>query len=448
MEKILIVDDEQSILDVLSLMLEQEGYEPYPASGGNEALEVMSQEQIDLVISDMRMSPMNGLDFLKKVKEIDPQITAIMMTAYATIENAIEAMKVGAFEYVIKPFKIDELKLLVERALHQRRLMRENIELKEQIHHKYNFENIVGESEVMHKIYHLIKKVAPTNSTVMIFGESGTGKELVARAIHQHSKRDNKPFEPINCGALPETLLESELFGYVKGAFTGAQSNKDGLFASANGGTVFLDEISTMSTAMQMKLLRVLQEQEIKRLGDTTTRKIDVRVIAATNEKLDEKVGKGEFREDLYYRLSVIPLELPSLKEHKDDIPLLVDHFLEIQNKKYNTKKKLSPEALRVLMNYNWPGNVRELENIIERTVTLSDNEVIIPDDFQGVLFGTPTLKLDDNLLKTVVNESERNHIRMVLQQSNGDKKLAAESLGISVPSLYRKIDHLNIPLK
>jgi two-component system, NtrC family, response regulator PilR len=446
MEKILVVDDEESIVDVLSIMLEQEGYQPLTASGGDEALRLLEQERVDLVISDMKMSPMHGLEFLQKARDVDPEITAIMMTAYASIENAVEAMRQGAFEYVIKPFKIDELRMLVRRALDQRNIINENRELKKQIEHRYNFDNIVGESEEMQKVYHLIDKVAPADSTVLIYGESGTGKELVARAIHYHSHRKNKRFEPLNCGALPETLLESELFGYVKGAFTGADGNKDGLFSAATGGTVFLDEIGTMSIAMQMKLLRVLQEKEIKRLGDTTTRKIDVRVISATNERLDEKVERGEFREDLYYRLSVIPVEIPPLRTRRDDIPLLVEHFMAARNKKYDTDKKVSPEALRVFMNHDWPGNVRELENMIERTVTLMDNDVIMPDDFPSVMFrNSSSLTLDDNRLKTVVCDSERSHIRMILQQTGGDKKQASEMLGISVPSLYRKICQLNI---
>jgi len=446
MEKILVVDDEESIIDVLSMMLEQEGYQPLTASNGNQALEIVERERVDLVISDMKMSPISGLEFLKKARAIDSEITAIMMTAFASIENAVEAMKQGAFEYVIKPFKIDELRLLVKRALDQRKIIRENRQLKEQIEYRYNFEHIIGETEVMHKIYHLIHKVAPSDSTILIYGESGTGKELVARAIHYHSHRKDKRFEPLNCGALPETLLESELFGYVKGAFTGADCNKDGLFATAEGGTVFLDEISTMSTAMQMKLLRVLQEQEIKRLGDTSTHKIDVRVIAATNERLEEKLDNGQFREDLYYRLSVIPIDIPPLRDRRDDIPLLVEHFLDFQCKKFGVHKKISPEALRVLMNHNWPGNVRELENVIERTITLSDNEIIKPEDFPIEMFrNSSSLTLDDNRLRTIVNDSERSHIRMILQQTDGDKKAAAEILGISVPSLYRKIDQLNI---
>ena len=293
MEKILIVDDEESIIDVLSMMLEKEGYQALSASDGSEALKVLDKEKIDLIISDMRMTPMNGLDLLKRVKDIDPDITAIMMTAYATVENAVEAMRQGAFEYVIKPFKLDELRLLVERALEQRNIIRENRFLKQQISCKYNFDNIIGNSPVMQKVYHLIHKVAPTDSTVLIYGESGTGKELVAHAIHFNSPRKDKPFEPINCSALPEPLLESELFGYVKGAFTGAYANKEGLFSAAEGGTIFLDEISTMSMGMQMKLLRVLQERELKRLGDTTTRKINVRVLTATNERLEEMIQKN-----------------------------------------------------------------------------------------------------------------------------------------------------------
>jgi len=446
MEKILIVDDEESIIDILSMMLEKEGYQPVTASDGSEALEVLNREKVDLIISDMRMKPMDGLNFLKEAKNLDSEITVVMMTAYGSIENAVEAMKQGAFEYVIKPFKIDELRLLVKRALEQRNIIRENRSLKKEIRKKYNFENFVGNSLQMQKIYELIDKVAVTDSTVLVYGESGTGKELVARAIHYNSPRKDKPFAAINCSALPETLLESELFGYVKGAFTGAYANKEGLFTAASGGTIFLDEISTMSMGMQMKLLRVLQEQEIKRLGDNSTQKINVRILTATNEQLKEKAEKGEFREDLFYRLSVIPIEIPPLRTRLEDIPLLVDHFLKIQNDKNRTDKKLSPEAMRLLMNYKWPGNVRELENIIERTVTLCDSEVITPEDFPDVLcVASPLLNLHDNTLKNVINDTERNHIRMILKETAGDKKEASKILGISIPSLYRKIDQLKV---
>ncbi len=446
MAKILVVDDEESMLEVLSEMLTREGHEVRAASDGDRALEIIKENRLDLIITDIRMKPMSGMTLLKQVKKIDSDIVVIMMTAFASIETAVQAMKEGAYEYVIKPFKRGVLLLKVKRGLEQKNILDENRLLKKEIAGRYHYENIVGTSKEMQSIFRLIEKVAPTDSTVLIYGESGTGKELVARAIHYNSHRRDKPFGPINCGALPETLLESELFGHVRGSFTGAYANKEGLFEAANKGTIFLDEIGAMGPAMQMKLLRVLQEREIKRVGDTATRKIDVRIIAATNEKLIEKVKSGGFREDLFYRLSVIPVEIPPLRERKEDIPLLVKHFVNFQNRKGKTNIRISDEALYVMENYHWPGNVRELENVIERAVTLCENELITPSDFpQKLLEGQPEFIVKDKKLKTIVKDSERKHILKVLKETNGDKKETAQILGISIPSLYRKLQVLKI---
>ncbi len=446
MAKILIVDDQQSILDVLSIMLRREGYDVSTALSGEEALEIAHTDNVDLAIADIKMMPMDGIAMLEKMKSTDPDIVVIMMTAYASIQTAIDAMKKGAYEYVIKPFKMDELRLLVQRGLEQRSILKENRSLKQQIQEKYKFEHLIGTSEQMQNLFAIIRKVAPTDSTVLVYGESGTGKELVAKAIHYNSRRREKAFEPVNCAALPESLLESELFGHVKGAFTGAYVDKEGVFSAADKGTIFLDEISAMGTPMQSKLLRVLQEKEIKRVGDTKQKKVDARVIAATNEHLAERVKEGTFREDLYYRLSVIPIEIAPLREKKEDIPLLVHHFLSQQNKKGGGNRSVSPETMDVLMGYDWPGNIRELENVVERAATLCDGDTIDPSDLPPRLLEQSTGSgRTDNTLKSVLRDSERAHITSVMRRMDGDKKRAAEALGISIPSLYRKLDQLEL---
>ena len=446
MAKVLIVDDQQSILDVLSIMLKREGYEVLTALSGEEAIEVVRNDSIDLAITDLKMVPVDGIGVLEEIKKIDSEVAVIVMTAYASIQTAIDAMKKGAFEYVIKPFKMDELRLLIQRALEQRSIIQENRSLKQQIQQKYTFDQLIGSSKQMQDLFSLIRKVAPTDSTVLVYGESGTGKELVARALHYNSKRRDRAFEPINCAALPEPLLESELFGHVKGAFTGAYVDKQGLFVAADKGTIFLDEVSAMSTAMQSKLLRVLQEREVKRVGDTRQRKVDVRVVAATNEDLKESVKKGTFREDLYYRLSVIPIEIVPLRQKKEDVPLLVKHFLDQQNKKTGRNRRINPDALDILVGYDWPGNIRELENVVERACTLCEGDVILPGDLPpSLLNGSDSPGRVDHSLRSVLRDSERRHIRNVLKKAEGEKKKAAEILGISIPSLYRKLDQLGI---
>jgi DNA-binding NtrC family response regulator len=443
MERILIVDDEQSMLEVLTIMLKREGYEVTAVSEGREAIDLLESKGSDVVITDLKMEPVDGLEVLKSVKKIDPETVVIVMTAHGSIENAVEAMKEGAFEYVAKPFKMEELRILVARGLEQREMRLENRALKQEIEGRYHIDNIVGSSRGMQQVFRLIEKVAPTDSTVLIYGESGTGKELVARSLHYNSHRRNYAFEPINCSALPETLLESELFGHVKGSFTGAHADKKGLFEAANKGTVFLDEIGTMGASMQMKLLRVLQEREIKRVGDTTVKNIDVRVIAATNEELSEKVKSGEFREDLYYRLNVIPITIPPLRERREDISVLVKHFLKMQQKKLKVEFKISDDTMAVLEGYDWPGNVREVENVIERAVTLCDGNVITPEDLPEALSAGHMISFRrDKKLRSVLLDSEYRHIMGILEDVNGDKKAAAKMLGISLPSLYRKLDY------
>jgi len=434
--KILIVDDEQSVQKVLKAALNNI-YEVFVASQGSEALDIIEKEgNINVVVSDIKMKPMSGIELLEKIKEINAGIMVVMMTAFASVETAVDAMKKGAYEYVMKPFKIDEIRMVIERALEQQRTLEENRYLREELRNKYKFDNIVGNGENMQKVYELIYKVANIDTTVLLYGESGTGKELVAKAIHYNSHRKERPFVAIDCGALTESILESELFGHVKGSFTGAISDKKGLLEGASGGTVFLDEINSISTMMQAKLLRVLQEKEIKRVGDVKSVKIDTRIIAATNVNLEQKVEKGGFREDLFYRLNVILIEIPPLRERKEDIPLLVKHFLD----KLSISKKVTKEVESVLLNYNWPGNVRELENIIERGAVLSGDQITlkdIPEKLKNIQEST--------LLKDVVSRVEESHIKKILQLFKGDKKLAAKELGLDLATLYRKLQKLDI---
>lgn len=443
MRNILVIDDEQSMVDVITEMLNREDYSVFQAISGQEGIEIMKDKSLDVVICDMKMEPINGLEVLKKSKQIGPQAQFIIITAYGSIEDAVECMRQGAYHYIVKPFKMDELRLLVKRALEHRELLQENILLKRQLHEKYRFENIVGKSVSMQKVYELMEKVAQADSTVLIYGESGTGKELVAKAIHHHSPRKDKSFVAINCGGLPEGILESELFGHVKGAFTGAISDKVGLFQVADGGTIFLDEVSATSPIIQVKLLRVLQEKEIKRVGDTKDIQVDVRVITATNKMLDEEVKKGVFREDLFYRLSVIPIELPPLRDRIEDIPLLVQHFLEKHSGPGRANlKMIGPGVMDVFLNYNWPGNVRELENVIERAITISEGTVILPRDLPENLLKGVDIKqgLTSAKLKDIMRQKEREFIKNILDQTNGDKKEAARLLGIDLATLYRKL--------
>jgi len=451
MSKILVVDDEQSMRDFLAIMLKKEGHDVVMAENGTNALKAVQSEIFDLVISDIKMSGLNGIDVLKTTKEISPETIVIMITAFATTETAIEAMKLGAYDYVIKPFKVDELKLIINNSLEKRHLRKENILLKREIESRAGFTNFIGKSEPMQRVFALIRKIAETSSTVLITGESGTGKELVARAIHFNSSRRNGPFVTVNCGALPETLLESELFGYMKGAFTGATSNKQGLFEAAHGGAIFLDEISATTAALQIKLLRVLQEREFMRVGGTTDIKVDVHVVAASNKDLLTEVEKGLFREDLYYRLNVIPIHLPPLRERKEDIPSLIDYFLEKNAKREGASirpKKLDPNALKILMNYQWPGNVRELENMIERLMIMTPGETIglehIPDVGNNTRPYSELVALDipeEGLnLESLLEDAEKTLLHKALKKTGGVKTEAAKLLGLSFRSFRHRL--------
>ena len=378
--RILAVDDERSMRELLSIVMRREGHEVLLAENGRAAIDLLEREQIDLMISDIKMPDMSGVDVLRAAKKIDRDIIGIMITAFASTETAVEALRMGAYDYVSKPFNVDELKLKVRDALEQRRLRRENILLKRTLQTTHQFSNIIGRSEPMLEVFKLIETIAPTNSTVLVTGESGTGKELVARAIHFNSLRRDQPFVAVNCGALTETLLESELFGHMRGAFTGADSNKKGLVEVADKGTIFLDEIGEMSPLMQVKLLRVLQERKYRRVGGTDEMTADIRIIAATNRDLQTRVREGAFREDLFYRINVIPVALPPLRQRREDIPLLAEHFLpRLSERMGKSIVGISAEAADLLAAYDWPGNVRELENALERAAALEPSPMILP---------------------------------------------------------------------
>ena len=380
-EKILIVDDEKSIREFLEIMLKKEGYKVGSAVNAEEALKLFHNSNYELVISDIKMSGMDGVELLKKIKEINPETIVLMITAYASVDTAIDAMKAGAYDYITKPFNVDEVKHIIQNALDRRRLETENILLKKELKSRYSFANLVGTSPKMLEIYGLIKRVANTRTNILISGESGTGKELVARAIHYESERKEKPFVPINCGAIPENLLESELFGHQKGAFTGAVANKSGLFEVANDGTIFLDEITELPKELQVKLLRVIQERNFRRVGGIEDILVDVRIIAASNKEIDKEVKEGRFREDLFYRLNVIPIQMPPLRERQEDIRFLAEHFFEKHKQELGKDiKGISHEAMDYLESYSYPGNIRELENIIERAVALENTSIILPE--------------------------------------------------------------------
>ncbi|MDY7033030.1 MAG: sigma-54 dependent transcriptional regulator, partial [Thermodesulfobacteriota bacterium] len=381
--KILVVDDEAAHRHMIETVLVPEGYEIYQAQDGQAAVEAVEERFYDLILMDIRMSRMSGIEALKRIKEISPGIPIIIMTAYASIHTAVDALKSGAHDYLMKPLDIEELKILVKKALHHHRLEQENRFLKERLEDRFNFDNIIGTSSAMRALFETMSLVAPTEATVLITGESGTGKELFANAIHQNSPRRDRPFIKVNCAALPETLLESELFGHEKGAFTGAVARKQGRFQMAHKASIFLDEVGEMPLTTQVKILRVLQEREFEPVGSSQTIQVDIRIIAATNKDLEKEIEAGRFREDLYYRLNVVSLHVPPLREHREDIPLLADFFL----KKYAEKnqrliKGFTPKAMDLLMRHSWPGNVRELENVVERAVILTREDTITQSDF------------------------------------------------------------------
>jgi DNA-binding NtrC family response regulator len=450
MAKILIVDDELSIIEVLKSLLSREGHSVMTSSNGKSALRSLKENVFDLLITDIRMPEIDGITLLQQARELQSHLAVIVITAYAKVDNAVEAMKNGAFDYVTKPFKFDEILLTVQRALTYEQTLAENEVLKSSLDTHFHFNCLVGDAEPMRKVYKLIEKVARTDSTVLITGESGTGKELVAKSLHSASSRFEQPFITINCTAMPESLLESELFGYKKGAFTGANSNKKGLFEAADKGTIFLDEIGSIPMNMQMKLLRVLQEKEIRQVGGTEDIKIDVRVVAATNEDLAKKIKEQTFREDLFYRLSVIPIELPPLAERKEDIPQLVNYFISQYNKENLRQIEISTQAIKLLIQHSWPGNVRELENTIKRAATLCDNNRIEVTDLPGLDIDSsessvqPIAKDSSDerpSLKKYMKNVEISYLKAVVEECNGDKEMAAEKLGVSLATLYRKIN-------
>lgn len=447
-ERILVVDDEMKLPTLFKTVLEKEGYRVESAVSGPEALERLETEWFDLVISDLRMPDMDGLEFIKKAKALSPTIPCILLTAYGTIESAVAAMKEGAYDYLTKPIHNEELKLVVKRALQLHRLSREVERLQSQLEIDIDSQHTVGQSRPMRAIFRLIKLVARSNATILIQGESGTGKELIARAIHQHSPRRHEPLVAIECGTLTETLLESELFGHVRGAFTGAITTKKGLFEEAHGGTLLLDEIGETAPAFQLKLLRVLQEGEIRPVGSSKSIRVDVRVIAATNKELRKEVERRTFREDLYYRLAVVPIVVPPLRERKDDIPLLVHHFI----KKYCGQngfepKQLSVNALKLLHDFTWPGNVRELEHVIERAVLMSPGAEINPQAlfaFEKAPRDEPAIPLHQ-AKKEAAETVEREKIKEALQKTRGKRSPAARLLGISRAALYQKLKHYDL---
>jgi len=457
MPNIMVVDDELSMRDFLKILLEKEGYTVTTTGEAQSTIELLEKEKFDLVVSDIRMPGMGGLALLEKIKESDSEIPVIMITAYASPEDAVLAMKNGAFDYITKPFKVDEMLSIIKSAISSA----PPVVPADSTAQEASFEGIIGNSPEMQKIFDLVLRIAPTPASILIYGESGTGKELVARAIHDNSRVAGNPFVPITCSAIPETLLESELFGHVKGAFTGAINNKKGLFEVANNGSVFLDEIGELTPLIQMKLLRVLQERELKRVGGTETIKVNVRIIAATNKDLEDEILAGRFREDLFYRLAVVPIRVPALRERKGDVPLLVDYFLDKYSKNLGKDvHEISSYSLKVLMDYDFPGNVRELENIIERGVALDSSNIILPESLtlsmhrkQQKAKGTSLFEAvsdEEELtqlgLDEVLKRLEKNIIEYALAKNVHSKMRTAEFLKVSFRSLRYKIQKYGIP--
>ncbi len=439
----MIVDDDPVALDLLREVLSKESYEVASALSAEEAISQGIENIFDVIITDVRMGEKDGMDVLRSFKKTSPETAVIMITAFGSIDTAIEAIREGAFDYISKPFKLEEIKITVRRALEQRRLLRENQYYRQELLEKYQFKNVIGRTPQMFQVYKTIARVADTKSTILLYGERGTGKELIARSIHYNSQRSNRPFVTVDCASLVETLMESELFGHVRGAFTGALQAKRGLFEEADGGTLFLDEVGNLSLSTQAKLLRFLQEYEIKRVGGTENIKVDVRVIAATNQFLEPLVKSGNFREDLFDRLNVVPISLPPLREKKEDIPLLIIHFLQ-KSSEENRKQisYISPEALDILTQYSWPGNVRELRHTIERAVVLSTQPIILPEDLPKKMLEEvkgKEIQFPEELLP--LREVERRYVLKVLRETKGNKKKASEILGIDRTTLYRILE-------
>jgi DNA-binding NtrC family response regulator len=443
--QILFVDDDQQILEIVSAYLSRFGYYVETANNGNIAIERIQQKDYAVVFTDLIMPEISGLDLLRSVKRSNPATEVVIVTGYGTIESAIEALKLGGYDYLQKPINFERLKILIERIIEKRKLLLENIQIRQRLKDRFSFDQLVGKSPKMQQIYEIIDRISTGSPTVLIQGESGTGKELVANVIHQNSVRRDKPFIPVNCGAIAEGLLESELFGHIKGAFTGAIKDNIGLFKAADGGTIFLDEIAEVPPALQVKLLRALQERKIRPVGDTREFGIDVRVIAATNKVLEKAIENKSFRKDLYYRLNVISVQLPPLREIKDDIPYLVQHFMKKFSQETNRQvTRVAPEALDLLMRYNWPGNVRQLENIIERAFALGEGDAIRINDLPSEIRDMDRLStIDDACLNLV--ENEKILIKRALHQAKGNKAEAAQLLGINITTVYRKMEKYRI---
>lgn len=451
MARVLVVDDEPRILSLLHSLLKAESLDVQTERDGKAAIERLRNESFDLLLSDIRMSPVDGMEVFRSARTECPNMPVILLTAFGSVETAIEAMKGGAFDYLTKPFKVDELLVTVKRALDYRKVVSERDQLRDALAATCRLDNLVASSGAMRGVCDMVRRVAPTDATVLIVGESGTGKEVVARAIHATSRRKDRPFVAVNCAAIPEALLESEMFGHVKGAFTGASANREGLFETANGGTLFLDEISSMPLPLQGKLLRVLQDHEIRRVGGSQTSQVDVRVLAATNVNLEDAVKEKSFRQDLYYRVAVISIEIPPLRDRQDDILPLAQHFLKREVGPNHTPPRLGREAMDVLCGYSWPGNVRELENAIKHAIAFADDDELAPGVFPPriVAQSQPIQRANEaadfdkykNLsLRAFLRTKEREYLEQVLAGANGDKEMAAKSLKISLATLYRKL--------
>lgn len=454
--RILVVDDEESIREFLEIMLRKEGFEVTTAEDGQKALDTIKKKSFDLVISDLQMPNMTGIELLRQVKDQHPEMLFMMITAFGTAETAVEAMKLGAYDYITKPFKIDEVRINIANALRSRNLEVENRTLKKELTREYSFQNLVGNSDAMHRIYEMIRRVSQTPTNVLITGESGTGKEMVAKAIHFNGPLKDRPFVTVNCGAIPESLMESEMFGHKKGSFTGAVADKSGLFEVADGGSLFLDEVGELPISIQVKLLRAIQERVIRRVGATEDTKVEVRIIAATNRDLEDMVKKGLFRQDLFYRLNVINIKTPSLRERPDDIALLANHFL----KKYNERLTksiggISAEAMEMLKKYDYPGNVRELENIIERTVALEGGATILPESLPPFVNTPSGRKLastheiqvtDEGLdLDKIMGQIEKELLIKAIHAAGGVKKKAAKLLNITFRSMRYRVEKYSL---
>ncbi|MBK9293252.1 MAG: sigma-54-dependent Fis family transcriptional regulator [Oligoflexia bacterium] len=451
--RILVVDDEESIREFLEIMLKKEGYEVTLAEDGKRAAELIKKKTFDMIISDLQMPNMSGIDLLKHVKDSNSDIVFMIITAFGTTETAVEAMKLGAYDYITKPFKIDEVRILINNALKSKHLEKENIQLKKELKKENSFSNIVGNSQAMHKIFDLINRVSHTATNVLITGESGTGKELIAKAIHYNGPLKDKPFVTVNCGAIPENLMESEMFGHKRGSFTGAHADKMGLFEVANGGTLFLDEVGELPLSIQVKLLRAIQERTIRMVGGTDDIKVDVRIVAATNRDLEQQTKSGAFREDLYYRLNVIHIKSPSLRERREDIPLLAKHFLDKYNSRLQKQiKGISEDAMDNLKKYDYPGNVRELENIIERTVALEGGATILPESLPPLVTTTSGARklasaydidvTDEGLdLEKIIGQIEKEILIKAIHRTGGVKKKAAKLLGITFRSMRYRVE-------